>query len=183
LVYAASAAKTEGVGFVDCADGSRRSSDDRTGWGCYADYLTWQAAEGPAGKNAAYISLSSGWALGSDEFKQALVRDYKLAADVRAWELEDAKEVREWRWHEALKRACDSLPAETRRSNLKSAPWKVAVAAHLKKNTDASNGWLATQLEMGSPFYVSKYVGILRRSGCNIETSRLIRLLEGKGKA
>jgi hypothetical protein len=154
--------------------------DDLTGWGCYADYLTWQAAEGPAGKNAAYISLSSGWALGSDEFKQALVRDYKLAADVRAWELDGAKEVRERRWHEALKRACDFLPAEARQFNLKSAPWKVAVAAHLKKNTDASNGWLAIQLEMGSPFYVSKHVGILRRNGSKTGTSRLLRLLEGK---
>ncbi len=37
----------------------------------------------------------------------------------------------------------------------KSAPWKVAIAAYLKATTDVSNPWLATQLNMGSPFYVT----------------------------
>jgi hypothetical protein len=40
----------------------------------------------------------------------------------------------------------------------------VAVAAFLKESTDVPNGWLADQLNMGSPFYVSKHVGLLRRS-------------------
>ncbi|MDO8539966.1 MAG: hypothetical protein Q7S40_05945, partial [Opitutaceae bacterium] len=53
---------------------------DRTaGWKCYADHLVWQAAEGPAGKNAAYVSLSRGWAIGGEQFKQALLQDHAVA--------------------------------------------------------------------------------------------------------
>jgi len=41
-------------------------------WRSYADHLAWQAADGPAGKNAAYVTLSRGWAIGGNDFKQAL---------------------------------------------------------------------------------------------------------------
>ena len=39
------------------------------------------------------------------------------------------------------------------------------MAAHLKSTTDASNGWLASQLDMGTAAYVSKHVGLLLRNG------------------
>ncbi len=55
---------------------------------------------GAGGKNPVYVSLSKGWALGSDEFKEALVRDHNLAADTRVWEREGAKAVSEQRWLE-----------------------------------------------------------------------------------
>jgi REP element-mobilizing transposase RayT len=157
-------------------------SNTRAGRNCYADYLRWQAAEGPAGKNAAYASLSRGWALGSDEFKKALVRDHNLAADTRAWEYEGAKAVSEQRWLERLQQVFDFLPTKMRQARSKSAPWKVAIAAYLKATTDVSNPWLATQLNMGSPFYVSKHVGRLRH-GINPEAHRLLQRLEVKGKA
>jgi hypothetical protein len=41
----------------------------------------------------------------------------------------------------------------------------VAVATHLKSTTDVSNGWLASQLDMGTAAYVSKHVGLLQRNG------------------
>lgn len=157
-------------------------SNTHAGMNCYADYLRWQAAEGPAGKNAAYVSLSKGWALGSDEFKEALVRDHNLAADTRAWEREGAKAVSEQRWLERLQQVFDFLPTKMRQARSKSAPWKVAIAAYLKATTDVSNPWHATQLNMGSPFYVSKHVGRLRH-GLHPEAHRLLQRLEVKGKA
>lgn len=45
----------------------------------------------------------------------------------------------------------------------KSAPWKVKLAEQMKACTDASNGWLASQLGMGSPAYLSKHVGLARK--------------------
>jgi putative transposase len=110
--------------------------DRAAGWKCYADYLTWQAAEGPAGKNAAYASLSRGWAIGGEEFKQALLRDHAVATEARAWESEGVREVRAARWREALSSALACISAEARGVSQKSAPWKVAVAAHLKATTD-----------------------------------------------
>jgi putative transposase len=129
---------------------------------CYRDYLAWQAAEGPAGKNAAYVSLTRGWAIGSKEFKSALVKDHALAENARAWESAGAQEMRAMRWQEALAKAMVRLPAQARKTMHKSAPWKVALATYLKTSTDVSNGWLAAKLAMGSSRYVSKHVSRLR---------------------
>src|SRR5690606_9072709 len=37
------------------------STDDAAGRKAYQGYLAWQAAEGPAGKTKAYVSMSRGW--------------------------------------------------------------------------------------------------------------------------
>lgn len=139
--------------------------DTATGWNRYADYLAWQAAEGPAGKNRAYVALSRGWALGSPAFKQALLKDHAVAVEARAWESTGVKEVREARWRAALEETLARLPAQVREGRQKSAPWKVAAAAWMKETTNVSNRWLAEQLDMGSPCYVSKHVGFLRQPG------------------
>jgi hypothetical protein len=140
--------------------------DTPAGWQAYADYLAWQAAEGPAGKSKAYVSLSKGWALGSGEFKATLVKDHQLAATSRAWESSGAQEIREHAWKEALtvalrarrKTAADLL------SHRKTAPWKVALAAELKQTTQARNAWLAEHLHMGRAEAVSSHVTKHRRN-------------------
>jgi hypothetical protein len=149
-------APTQSGGLVDNSDG----------WEAYAKYLFWQMADGPAGKNKAYVSLSRGWAIGSGEFKAALVKDHDLAAISRAWESTGAQEIRETHWVMALARALGVLSKSDAacRTDPKSAPWKVAVAAHLKQSTQASNKWLNEQLRMGSPVAVSQYVSVLRRT-------------------
>ncbi len=138
--------------------------DTVEGWNCYADYLAWQAEEGPAGKNSAYAPLSRGWAIGGDEFKRALLHDHALLAESRSWEADGVREIRSQRWSIALERCRASLPAEVITERFKSAPWRVAIAAYLKATTDVPNAWLAQQLEMGSHFYVSKHVGLMRRN-------------------
>lgn len=144
-------------------DAAGELPDNAKGWSSYADYLAWQAAEGPAGKNSAYVSLTRGWAIGSDAFREALLQDHAVAADAKAWEGEGAREVKETRWRKALHAALAALPAEAKSDHRKSAPWKVAIAARLKATTDVPNGWLAEQLDMSSGFYVSKHVGLFRR--------------------
>jgi hypothetical protein len=149
-------ALSEAGGLVDTAAG-RRS---------YAEYLVWQAAEGPAGKTRAYASLSHGWALGTKEFKAALVKDHQLAADARAWESAGAREIRELDWDERLGAGLRRVgkTAEDARRERKSAAWKVALAAELKQTTQATNGWIAERLNMGSGVAVSQYVGRWRRA-------------------
>lgn len=157
--------------------------DSRAGWNCYADYLRWQAAEGPAGKNSACVAMSRGWAIGSEEFKQALLRDPALATEVRAWPEGGAAEVRSMRWETALAAAHSHLPPELPRVGHKSAPWKVAVASHMKETTDAPNQWLAIHLDMGSAAYVSKHIGLSRQSCDSAVNQYLEHLAEVKGKA
>jgi len=140
-------------------------SDTPAGRQKYGDYLAWQAMEGPAGRNKAYVSLSEGWALGTRDFKAGLVKDHALAASTRAWASTGAQEIREQQWEErlaaCLKKAGKSL--ELARSERKSAKWKVAAADELKRTTPATNGWIASRLNMGSGRAVSQYVGKLRR--------------------
>jgi putative transposase len=139
--------------------------DDRRGWQAYTDHLAWQAAEGPAGKNRTYVSVSQGWALGSREFRMGLVKDHALAAETRAWEREGAKEIKAARWEELLQRALKVLGRTENEltQGPKSAVWKVGVAAYLKERTQVSNPWLAERLGFGRAMYASRLVSALRR--------------------
>lgn len=141
-------------------------SDTVMGRQKYREYLAWQSTDGPVGRNKAYVSLSRGWALGTKAFKASLVKDHALAATTRAWESTGAREIREQQWEECLgkclKNAGRSL--EAAQSDRKSAAWKVAIAAELKRTTQATNGWIADVLRMGSGRAVSQYVGTARRA-------------------
>ena len=150
--------------------------DDGRGWEAYARYLTWQAAEGPAGKTKAYASLSRGWALGTPEFKQALLKDHAVAAEARAWDSQGVREVRRLRWEQRLAALLAAVPMAEKIATAKAAPWKVAVAARMRQISDVPNAWLAEQLGMGSGFYVSKHTGRLRRDGRHPAAAILARL-------
>ena len=152
--------------------------DTRPGWKAYAQYLAWQAASGPAGKSAAYACLSKGWALGTKEFKTGLVADHAALATSGAWESVGKQEIRRLHWASQLTNCLHVLGKTTAaaKSERKSAPWKVATAAYLKEHTQANNGWLATQLHMGSPVAVSHYVGTLHRQPSHPGNAFLDRL-------
>ena len=155
-------ALTEAGQLADTPAGRRR----------YADYLNWQAADGPAGRNAAYASMSKGWALGTKQFRSALTKDHQLRAESRAWESAGAGEIREQHWQEHLVKCMAKVrkTPEDARHDRKSAPWKVAIAAELKRTSQATNRWLAAQLNMGSPVAVSQYVGRCQRSPAKAKT-------------
>lgn len=153
-------------GFLRCETALSEAgalADTSAGRRAYHDYLSWQLAEGPAGKSKAYVSMSKGWALGGKGFKQALLQDQEVAATARAWESSGVREVREAQWQATLDRLRRALSSKEMQDQRKSAPWKVALAMQMKSTTDTSNGWLAAQLDMGSGFYVSKHIGLARR--------------------
>ena len=152
--------------------------DTPAGRRAYADYLAWQASEGPAGRNEAYVSLSRGWAIGSDEFKARWLLEPAVVAETRRWEERGPEAARVARWTESLDAALRHVPAELRVCQHRSAPWKRAVALHLHESTDVSNGWLAQRLDMGSAAYVSKHLGLTRRKPSPHITS-LLELFKG----
>jgi len=137
---------------------------------------------GPAGKGKAYESMSRGRALGSGDFKRELLREHNLAALTRAWDAQGAKEVREGRWRELLDACIAALPVAARKDVRKCAAWKVAVATHMKAASDASNDWLARQLDMGSGTYPSKHVGLARRNPGRTAalSAKIARKVKGK---
>lgn len=140
-------------------------ADTKAGRQAYAQYLTWQASEGPAGRNKAYVTMSKGWALGGGDFKRTLIKDHALAASARAWESTGAQEIKAEQWREILVRCLRQLGKSKVMitADRKSAPWKVAIAAYLKQKSQVSNRWLCEQLSMGTPVAVSQLVGLARR--------------------
>ncbi len=140
-------------------------ADTTAGRAAYAKYLAWQAAEGPAGKNAAYVAMSRGWALGGDDFKAMVQAEEFVPESSRAWDAEGVRQLREAAWAQELTKALRAIRRTEggAGADRKSVPWKVAVAAHLKLTTQADNRWLATKLHMGTPVAVSHYTGQLRR--------------------
>ncbi len=157
--------------------------DTRPGWDAYADYLAWQAEEGPAGKNPSYVSMSRGWAIGSDDFKRSLLVDPLAMKESEAWNEHGPEEARYLRWQLALDRALTLVPFDRRQPAHQSANWKRAIAAHLRATTDVSNGWLADRLQMGSAAYVSKHIGLTQRSPHPDALAILDRLKRVKGEA
>lgn len=140
-------------------------TDTPTGWRSYADYLAWQAEDGPVGRSRAYVNLSRGWALGTAGFKATLRADHALAADARAWTREGARELREARWTELLERgvAAAGKSLEQAANEPRSAAWKLAVAAWMKASTQTGNGWLSARLHLGAPAALSRNLTSYRR--------------------
>ncbi len=141
-------------------------ADTKAGWKNYADYLAWQAVEGPAGRNKAYVSMSRGWALGGAGFKRSLLKDHAIATDARAWTPEGARELREARWDDLLEKALRKAgkAAEDAKAAPKSAAWKLALAAWMKMRTQAGNSWLSQRLHLGAPAALSRNLTHYRRT-------------------
>jgi putative transposase len=140
-------------------------SDTHAGRRSYHEWLAWQAAEGPAGKTQAYVNLSRGWALGSDDFKAELIEEYGLLPEARAWEASGACDVREERWAAALRLALAAVgrTSDDAFSDRKSAPWKLAIAAWLKTRTLVRTRWLAEALSLGAPAALTRNLTLFRR--------------------
>lgn len=132
--------------------------DAPPGWRKYAEYLQWEAVDGPLGRADAFKTMSQGWALGSEEFKAGLVREHALLALARAWEDKGAQEIRTLHWEDHCHRALRILGRSDRDLEQTGgcASWKAALAAFLKERTQASNSWLGRRLCIGSAKYVSR---------------------------
>jgi len=61
-----------------------------------------------------------------------------------------------------------------------SAVWKAVVAWSMKSRTDASNGWLASALNLGSSTYVSKQAGLVRDGRLGTLATRFAKRLISK---
>ncbi|MGH7945837.1 MAG: transposase [Opitutaceae bacterium] len=135
-------------------------ADTKAGWRSYASYLEWLAANEPAQKGLAFERMCQGWALGSREFKQALLEEHQEKIEGRSLEREAGTEIRKRGWQAALEACLARAGKSTQaaRAERKGVAWKIAIAAHLKATTTVSNPWLAQTLHMGAPAVVSRYV-------------------------
>ena len=128
------AALTDAGGLVDSPAGRRN----------YARYLGWLQEDDEAKKELEFHRMSTDWAIGTRGFKKEL-----LAAHDRLNERQRSagspRDIAEELWGERLRTYLDALrktPADVA-GNQKGASWKVALAAAMKRDSTASNPWLA----------------------------------------
>jgi hypothetical protein len=135
-------------------------ADSAAGRKRYLAYLAWLAEDEPARKALRFERMSRGWAIGTASFRADLIQEQKakLAAlargdlDLAAWREQELQK----RMEELLRRAGRTTKDVAK--DKKSAEWKVALAAALKRESNATNRWLGEHLNMGSLHDVSRRV-------------------------
>lgn len=157
----------ERPGFMDLTGallGAGGLADTVKGRKRYSAYLKWLSTDDPARKEMEFDKMCRGWALGSKDFKRALVKSEGLlkegSQEMIRMEGKELREVNELLWESVLFDGLDaaSKDADAIANDRKSAPWKIKIAAHLKCQTSAPSTWIALQLNMGSPQLVGRYV-------------------------
>lgn len=152
----------EGDGWID-GDGWRgadRFGDGKGDRKAYEAYLIEVGCDEKKWDELGLKGLSTGWALGSSSWRQAIAKEHGQMALNPGLELKEARELREGAWEAAVQR-------ELRRLNKKESdlltkprrqPWKIEVAAAIRKNCGASVVWLADRLALGKPASLRSYL-------------------------
>ena len=132
----------------------------------YLAYLDWLQQNDDAKKQLAFERMSKDWAVGTLAFRKELLREHKHLEGVLGRKDQSAAEAREARWSEQLSRYLQAVhkTATDIAADAKGSAWKVAAASAMKSTTTASNPWLARQLNMGSPFRVSRLATTCRHN-------------------
>lgn len=135
-------------------------ADTAAGRKRYLAYLGWLAENEPARKAQRFERMSKGWAIGTAAFRMELIKEQKAKAAALA---RGDRELGAWREQELQKQLAELLEQAGRTAkdiakDKKSAEWKVALAAAMKRKGNATNRWLGEQLNMGGLHEVSRQV-------------------------
>jgi hypothetical protein len=151
-------------------------ADTAAGWRSYAEHLSWLMADEGRQKEAAFDRMSRGWALGDEEWQRAVAKDFKDKEQAADWGGEEVAELNRLHWRERLERGAAAIGASLlgAAAESKSAPWKIALAAWLKRGSSVPNRWISEHLHMGPPDAVSRYVGEVTRGEASRAEARAI---------
>jgi len=164
-------------------EGAGGLSDSRAGRDRYESYLAWLAEDEQAKSAAAFDRMSKGWALGTKEFKRAVIEDEKSRLAALELGSADYEEAREQMWEAELERCMKVLgkASSDLSADSKSCDWKVAVATRLKRAMMCRNPWIGQRLNMGASASISRYCSELER-GARPRAGKLLEVLTLKSK-
>lgn len=125
----------------------------------YRDSLALCDEAEPRKRDELFKRYCRGWFLGSAEAKQAVSEELTKSPEID-WEGVDLKQLNQARWEKLVQKELRRLRKSEKDvvNAIKGALWKVEIAAKLKRETTASNPWIARRLYMGHPNYVSNLV-------------------------
>lgn len=170
--------RSRSMSFNAFLEGAGGLKDTPAGRSRYETYLKWLNQDRGAKKNALFDKMSIGWALGTKEFKQAVVKDLKRHTANVELGGKDYNDIKEAQWHDELARCMKLLritkPAIPKAK--KSSHWKVAIATHLKTTMLCKNPWLSENLHMGAHSGISRYCSELQ-TGQREQAAKLLKRL------
>ena len=178
--YDPAGALRAGGQLADTAAGVRR----------YTAYLAWLAEDEAEQQKLRFDAMSKGWAIGTIGFKQTLLQEYRERLDRPARD-GDLEEAREAEWSGCLTGLLKAVGrTEANLVEGKSADWKLAIAAELKRRSTVTNRWLAETMQMGNLHEVSRKVAAWQRKPDQRMQSLLVKtprtdsvgFLPGRGK-
>jgi REP element-mobilizing transposase RayT len=170
--------------FLDCTGALEAAgglADTPKGRALYLDYLKWIEQNETAQKEMAFSKMCRGWSIGTKKFKKAMLEELDEAEKddeesdssdaVARYYGEGLREANQLRWEMLLERGLSALEKnrESIVTDLKSAKWKIILAALLKQKTSATNVWITRQLNMGTSDAVSRYVSEFKQRGGMLE--------------
>ena len=126
----------------------------------------WQLLEvfgenDPARKDALERTYCRGWALASKAYKKQLREEFNRMEVARDWGGSELRELNQGKWENVV---LEELRSKGKNegdvaNDPKGADWKIEIARRLRKETSASNPWIADRLNMGHPSRVSLNLG------------------------
>jgi REP element-mobilizing transposase RayT len=135
-------------------------ADSSSGMRTYRKHLELCEEADPSQRDELLKKYCRGWFSGSAHAKAQLAKDINESTPSVDWETADLKDLNEARWEAIV--ANEMKDSKISESDLKrerkAAPWKVAIAKKLRRETTAPNPWIARRLQMGSPNYVSNLI-------------------------
>ncbi len=139
-------------------------ADSRDGWQAYEKLLL--SIAGTTDADAERQALCHGWAIGIAGWRQAVAKDYAHLALGQGIAANEARELKHAHWAATLERELERIgkTSDDCASDSKSAGWKLELAIKLRDESGAADGWIAENLQMGSPSSVRSHVSRGRRS-------------------
>lgn len=133
-------------------------ADTPTGRGKYAKYLDWLQEDESARKALKFETMSTGWAIGSTNFKKELVGEHREAAAALKRGDRETADLAEAVRQDALAGALAKIGKKHKDlvQAGKSEAWKIELAATLRDQTTATNRWLGENLNLGALHEVSR---------------------------
>jgi REP element-mobilizing transposase RayT len=140
----------DALGVPDSLDGMR----------AYEEWLAARKEADPEKEEQFRIALQKAWVLGSKEFRESIQERFDQMEPAEDWGGAELNEFLEGQWERIVRGEMRErgLREEDRLSAPKLAGWKIEISRRLRKETRASNGWIARRLNMGHPSNVSKYL-------------------------
>jgi REP element-mobilizing transposase RayT len=137
-----------------------RFANDQRGRQAYERYLVEIGSDEASWEARGLKGLSRGWAIGTHGWKQALAKEQSQLDLTAGLEASEVRDFRQSRWEHALAgtlRSLNRTETDLHTTPMKQ-PWKLELAADVRRRSGASFPWLANRLKLGAAASLRSYL-------------------------